>query len=64
MKADGLLGDLPPPPSVKEALDDLPKINPGEDGGNLGYRSEAVSNYQLFMRGEINAAQYISKFTR
>lgn len=64
MKADGLLGDLPPPPSVKEALDDLPKINPGEDGGGLGYRSEALSNYQSFMRGKISAEQYIEKFTR
>lgn len=59
-----LICDLPQPPSVKEALDDLPALQPGQDGGNLGYRHDSTTPYQSFMRGEISAAQYLEKVTR
>lgn len=56
--------DLPQPPSVKDALDDLPVLVPGQDGGNVGYRHDPTSPYQQLMRGEITAAQYLIKVSR
>jgi Alw26I/Eco31I/Esp3I family type II restriction m6 adenine DNA methyltransferase len=64
LSASDLVSDLPRPPSVKEALDDLPALQPGQDGGELGYRHESTTPYQALMRGEISAAQYLAKVTR
>lgn len=64
LSARDLICDLPQPPSVKEALDDLPALKPGQDGGDLGYRHEPTTPYQALMRGEISAAQYLEKVTR
>lgn len=64
MTAKDLVSDLPPPPSVKDALDDLPSLSPGQDGGAQGYRHKATTAYQEFMRGGISAAQYLDQITR
>jgi DNA (cytosine-5)-methyltransferase 1 len=64
MTAKDLVSDLPSPPSVKDALDDLPSLTPGQDGGAQGYRHQATTTYQEFMRGNISAAQYLDQFTR
>lgn len=64
LSASDLVSDLPKPPSVKDALDDLPALLPGQDGGDLGYRHESITPYQALMRGEITAEQYLSKVTR
>ncbi len=64
LSASDLVSDLPRPPSVKDALDDLPALLPGQDGGDLGYRHRAMTPYQALMRGEITAAQYLAKVTR
>ncbi|ASR89084.1 DNA (cytosine-5-)-methyltransferase [Alcaligenes faecalis] len=64
LSASDLVSDLPRPPSVKDALDDLPALLPGQDGGDLGYRHRAMTPYQAFMRGEITAAQYLAEVTR
>ncbi|RNM05827.1 Alw26I/Eco31I/Esp3I family type II restriction adenine-specific DNA-methyltransferase [Dickeya undicola] len=55
---------LPRAPSVKDALDDLPALQPGQDGGDLGYRHESTTPYQALMRGEISVAQYLAKVTQ
>ena len=62
MVASDLISDLPRPPSVRDALDDLPSLVPGQDGGAQGYRHQASTAYQEFMRGKISAAQYIDRF--
>jgi DNA-cytosine methyltransferase len=64
MTAKDLVSDLPPPPSVKDALDDLPSLNPGQDGGAQGYRHKATTAYQEFMRGSISADQYLNRITQ
>ena len=64
LSASDLVSDLPRPPSVKDALDDLPALLPGQDGCDLGYRHAAATPYQALMRGEITAANYLAKVTR
>lgn len=64
MTPGDLVSNLPLPPSVREALDDLPRLNPGEDGSLVSYRHEPISAYQEFMRGRINAVEYLNRFTR
>jgi len=64
LSASDLISDLPRPPSVMDALDDLPALMPGQDGGDLGYRHKCMTPYQALMRGEITAAQYLTKVTR
>ncbi len=64
LSAKDLISDLPQAPSVKDALDDLPALLPGQDGSDLGYRHEATTPFQALMRGEITAAQYLGRVTR
>lgn len=52
---------LPPVFSVREALDDLPPLKPGQDGSALGYRLAPESLYQRFARGDIARADLIGK---
>jgi DNA (cytosine-5)-methyltransferase 1 len=54
-----LLDSLPPSFSVKEALDDLPPIEPGQDGSHLEYVHEPSNSYQTFLRGRMTAEELI-----
>lgn len=64
VKGNDTLGLLPKAISVKEALDDLPPIVHSQDGSTLDYRSEPLSTYQAFLRGDISVQEYISSFHR
>ncbi len=64
LSASDLVSDLPRSPSVKDALDDLPALLPGQDGSKLGYRHEATTHFQALMRGKITATQYLARVTR
>lgn len=50
---------LPKAISVKDALSDLPHLEPAEDGSEKDYISCPVNDYQKFMRGELTAGEYI-----
>ena len=52
---------LPRAISVEDALSDLPKIEPTEDGSEKDYASEPRNEYQRFMRGELTAQEYLNK---
>jgi len=54
------LFSLPLVCSVREALADLPKLTPGQDGSNLPYRSKAVSTFQKVMRGDLAPVAYVA----
>jgi hypothetical protein len=41
-----LFGSLPPAVTVREALDDLPPLEPGEDGSAKEYLAEPQNPYQ------------------
>jgi DNA (cytosine-5)-methyltransferase 1 len=47
------------PITVKEALDDLPQIESGEDGSKLVYRSEPTTSYQRLMRSIISPEVFL-----
>jgi DNA (cytosine-5)-methyltransferase 1 len=47
--------------STRDALSDLPKVLPGEDGSNSGYLSEPKNDYQALMRGSITPKDYLEK---
>lgn len=64
MAADDLVSNMPNPPSVSDALDDLPPLNPGQDGSTLGYKHGASTPYQELMRGQITADLYLKKITQ
>lgn len=59
-----LLTQLSPCFTVKEALDDLPPLQPGEDGSNKDYIKLASNIYQSFMRGCLSPATLISSLER
>lgn len=50
--------------SVKESLDDLPPLQPGEDGSTLEYKAPPGNPYTHFVRGELSAKDYIEGLTR
>ena len=54
-----LFGNLPPAITVKQALSDLPPLFPGEDGSRKNYVTPPANSYQRFMRGEIQAEQFL-----
>ncbi|MBL8378449.1 MAG: DNA cytosine methyltransferase [Burkholderiales bacterium] len=57
--APALFADLPRAVSVQDALDDLPRLSPGQDGCDLTYTSVPRTKYQAFMRGCLSAAEYL-----
>lgn len=61
-KTNLAVSDLPSAPSVKDALDDLPKLNPGEDGSDKPYRHEPNTTYQMLMRGCLTYDDYLKSF--
>lgn len=57
--SNDLISNFPAPPSVKDALDDLPRLMPGEDGSDKPYRHEPNTAYQKLMRGFLTPRQYL-----
>jgi DNA (cytosine-5)-methyltransferase 1 len=53
-----LFGSLPPAVTVREALDDLPPLEPGEDGSTKEYAAEPKNPYQRLMRGRLSPEDY------
>lgn len=53
-----LLG-LPAPPSVRDAIADLPALLAGQDGSQLSYSSKPKSDYAALMRGVIRPQDYL-----
>jgi DNA (cytosine-5)-methyltransferase 1 len=49
--------------SVREALDDLPRLVHGEDGSGKDYVSAPMNDYQRLMRGKITARSYITNLS-
>ena len=56
------LSFLPPVIGVKDAIGDLPMLQPGEDGSRYNYRFPAANLYQKLMRGEITAGEYLDSY--
>jgi DNA (cytosine-5)-methyltransferase 1 len=56
---EDMFTELPRTPSVKEALDDLPSLIPGEDGSSKSYRNGPTTAYQRLMRGLSTPQEYI-----
>lgn len=54
-----LFGRLPRAISTKEALGDLPSLQPGEDGSHKQYAHEPSHPYQELMRGSIDANTFL-----
>ncbi len=54
-----LFDDVPLAVTVRQALSDLPPLEPGEDGSYKGYVSAPTHPYQELMRGVITPAQYL-----
>jgi DNA (cytosine-5)-methyltransferase 1 len=50
------------PVSVREALDDLPEIAPGQDGSGLDYRHPPATAYQRLMRSLLSPAEFLREF--
>lgn len=55
-----LFGQRAPTPSVRSALDDLPPLEPGQDGSGLPYRQSPQNPYQEFVRGQLSPADYLA----
>lgn len=64
LQKNGPLLFLPPIIGTEEAIGDLPKLNPGEDGSQYNYTAPASNDYQLFMRGKIDAEKYLSTYKK
>jgi DNA (cytosine-5)-methyltransferase 1 len=47
--------------TVGDAIEDLPALEPGEDGSTKGYASEPLTLYQSFMRGTIGPGEYLDQ---
>lgn len=61
---DGQIGILPQVIGVKQALDDLPRIEQSEDGSNYEYRTEAQTDFQKLMRGELSPDDYLKSYKK
>lgn len=64
IRKNGQLLFLPPIIGTEEAIGDLPKLEPGEDGSRYNYTAPASNDYQLFMRGKIDAEKYLSTYKK
>jgi DNA (cytosine-5)-methyltransferase 1 len=58
------LAELPDVVSVREALSDLPPLGAGEDASTAEYQTAPASDYQMLMRGKINAQEYINRISK
>lgn len=47
--------------SVEEALDDLPSLEPGQDGSDLDYVAKPSNLYQKFLRGRITPGELLER---
>lgn len=47
---------------VSDAISDLPSLVPGQNGSSLNYKTEASTNYQKLMRGEMSPEDYLNKY--
>jgi len=47
--------------SVEEAINDLPSLEPGEDGSNKPYTNSPTTIYQALMRGVIGPDEYLRR---
>lgn len=63
-QTQGLFVGLPQAVSAEDALDDLPRLVPSEDGSGFDYRSEPTTPYQCLMRGVIDPTTYLRSFTQ
>ncbi|RQW79508.1 MAG: DNA cytosine methyltransferase [Methanothrix sp.] len=63
-KQSKLCGNLHPAITVKEALSDLPPLEPEEDGSNKQYLHEPEHPYQAFMRSMIPADKYLKELAK
>jgi DNA (cytosine-5)-methyltransferase 1 len=59
-RSDSLF-QLPPAVTVREALDDLPPLSPGEDGSQKDYLGPPRNPYQAFLRGALTAADLVNR---
>jgi len=53
---------LPTVIGTEDAIGDLPELTPGEDGSSYPYKFPASNAYQKFMRGEIDAEEYLKTY--
>lgn len=60
---DLFFGILKPCVSVAEALSDLPVLCAGEDGSMMDYLSPPMNLYQKFLRGKLNADDYLKEIS-
>ena len=63
-KQSKLCGKLHPAITVKEALSDLPPLEPEEDGSNKQYLHEPMNPYQAFMRSMIAVDRYLMELKK
>ncbi len=61
---DGQRSLLPSVIGVKDAISDLPPLQPGEDGSRNNYQFPAANQYQKLMRGELSADEYLDSYSR
>jgi site-specific DNA-cytosine methylase len=50
------------PPTVADAISDLPELIPGQDGSTLLYRQMTATPYQNLMRGMDTPNNYLTRF--
>lgn len=58
-----LFEHLAPALSVKDALDDLPPLEPGQDGSDLDYLFPPRNDYQGFSRGQIDPIAFLGRIS-
>lgn len=61
-KKHDLFNSFAPCVSVKDALDDLPDLKPGQNGSSLDYKHEPRTPFQSLMRGYLTPNEYLSNY--